>query len=214
MEKHPLKVFSTDHELDGFVSRVAAAEPLPGGGSVAALAGVFAAALGEMMAGLTEGRKKHAVSESRVREIHAKLTSLRKSFRHLVEEDSCAYRSLLKARALPGGTEEEKVARDEAVEKSTRVATEIPLHTARAAYEVLQSLTVLIEIGNPHARSDVAMGAQLAYAALKGCQYNVLANTPGLRDTSFAESCRAEVFDLVCRGEKVLQHIEEILVTY
>ena len=53
--------------MDAFISEVAAAVPLPGGGSVAALTGALAAALGEMMAGLTEGRVQFASVQSRWR---------------------------------------------------------------------------------------------------------------------------------------------------
>jgi formiminotetrahydrofolate cyclodeaminase len=211
-EKRRSSSLSTENGINEFVSRVAAAVALPGGGSVAAFAGVFAAALGEMMAGLTEGRAQYAPVESRVLEIHAKLTGCRESLRELVEDDSSAYQSLLEAKKLPRNTEEEKVVRNEAIEKSTRAATETPMRTARAAFAVLEYLALLIEIGNPHARSDVATGAQLAYASLKSSQYNVLSNIPGLRDTSFADSCRREVFDLVRRGRNSLQFIEEMLI--
>src|SRR4029079_19214270 len=46
--------------LSGFVAAVASSTPAPGGGSVAALAGALGAALAQMVAGLTFGRKKYA----------------------------------------------------------------------------------------------------------------------------------------------------------
>src|SRR5690348_7506500 len=46
--------------LSGFVSSVASSAPVPGGGSVAAHVGALAAALVQMVAGLTAGRKKYA----------------------------------------------------------------------------------------------------------------------------------------------------------
>lgn len=198
------------HEMDGFLMKVAAAEPpLPAGGSVSALVGALAAALGEMVAGLTEGRKAFASVESRVREIHSNLTDLRNTLRALVEKDSSAYKSLLDAKKLPNDPEEKKAARNEAIEKSTRAATEIPLQTARTAYQVLECLRDLAEIGNPHARGDLAAGAQMAYASIKGTRCSVLANIPGLRNASFTESCRTEITDLVRRGRNTLRLIEE-----
>lgn len=195
--------------IEAFISSVAAAVPLPGGGSAAALAGALAAALGEMMAGLTEGREKFASIQSQVLEIHAKLAAFRNVLQALVQEDATAYKSLLNALRLPRETEEQRTARADAIEKSARGATMTPLRTARAAFEILEYLEILIEIGNPHAKSDVAVGAQLAYASLKGGQYNILANIRGLRDDSFADSCRGEITDLVLRGHKILQQIDK-----
>jgi len=195
--------------IDEFVLSVADAEPLPGGGSAAALAGALAAALGEMMAGLTEGREKFASVQPQVKEIHAKMAGFRKVLRALVQEDSAAYQSLLNALRLPRETEEQRVARMDAIEKAARNATDTPLRTARAVFEVLECLKALIEIGNPHAKSDAAVGAQLAYASLKGGQYNVLANIRILRDGSFADRCRAEISDLVDKGNEILQQIDK-----
>src|SRR5687768_956087 len=51
---------------DAFLAAVASAEPVPGGGSVAAYAGGLAAALTRMVTGLTLGKKKYAQVESEI----------------------------------------------------------------------------------------------------------------------------------------------------
>ena len=48
-----------------FLDATAAATPTPGGGSVAALAGALAAALTQMVAGLTMGRRKYAAFQTK-----------------------------------------------------------------------------------------------------------------------------------------------------
>lgn len=198
--------------MDAFISEVAAAVPLPGGGSVAALAGALAAALGEMMAGLTEGRVKFASVQSRMAEAHASLTGLRGALRALVQEDAEAYRSLLNAMRMPRETEGQMAGRAEAVQKAVRGATDTPLRTARAAFEVLACLKVLVETGNPSARSDAAVGAQLAYASLKGAQYNILTNIRVLKDASFAADCRTEISDLLAGGQEALRQIDATIM--
>ena len=195
--------------MEAFVARVAAAVPLPGGGSVAALTGALAAALGEMMAGLTERREQFASVQVQVADIHAKLTDCRSVLRALVQEDSAAYQALLIAIRLPRETEKQRAVRAGAVEQALRAATETPLRTARAAFETLEYLKTLIEVGNPNARSDAAVGAQLAYASLKGAQYNILTNIRALKDESFANSCRSEISDLIGRGQEILHHIDK-----
>lgn len=197
--------------MEAFVARVAAAVPLPGGGSVAALTGALAAALGEMMAGLTEGREQFASVQVQVASIHAKLTDCRSDLRTLVQEDSAAYQALLNAIRLPRETDEQRAVRAGAVEQALRGATETPLRTARAVFEALEYLKTLIEVGNPNARSDAAVGAQLAYASLKGAQYNILTNIRALKNESFANSCLLEISDLVRKGRETLRHIDKLL---
>jgi len=161
------------------------------------------------MAGLTERREQFASVQVQVAGIHAKLTDCRGILRALVQEDSAAYQSLLTAMRLPRETEEQRAVRAGAVEQALRVATETPLRTARAAFETLKYLETLIEVGNPNAGSDAAVGAQLAYAALKGAQYNILTNIRALKDESFANSCRSEISDLTGRGQEILHHIDK-----
>ena len=45
--------------IQHFAMQTASHEPVPGGGSISALAGSLAAALTEMVAGLTIGKKKY-----------------------------------------------------------------------------------------------------------------------------------------------------------
>src|SRR3981189_1523515 len=62
--------------LSGFVGSVASPDPVPGGGSVAAHAGTLAAALAQMVAGLTVGKKKYAAVDSEMREIGVRAAAL------------------------------------------------------------------------------------------------------------------------------------------
>lgn len=198
--------------MDEFLSSVANTSPLlPAGGSVAAMAGALGAALGEMVSGLTEGRAQFASVDPAVREMHAKLNRLRGELRKLVAEDAEAFKGLYDAMRLPRETDEQKADRAGQIERHTRAATETPLRTGRAAVEVLEHMRRLVEIGNPNARSDAAVGAQLAYAALKGAQYNVRINIAGMKDKAFAENCRNEIEALEQRARALLQQVESLM---
>ncbi len=198
--------------LDEFLATVASSEPVPGGGSVAALAASLSAALGEMVAGLTEGRKKFEAVEDRVREIHRELTEMRTELAELVHKDAAAYAAVMSAYRLPKESEEQKADRSKAIQLATTNATEVPLRTAHLAAKVLAHLEILAGAGNPNARSDAAVGAQVAFAALKGAQYNVLINLPSLKDTEFAASCRAEAAELSREAQSALQRIDRLIL--
>ncbi len=200
-----------DPPVSAFVESVAAPEAVPGGGSVAAHAAALAAALGEMVAGLTEGKKKYQAVESRIHEIRGQLNEVRLSLQRLVQEDGSAYQGVMAAMKLPKETEEQKSARAEAIEKATRLATEIPLRTAHLAGKALVMLADLTEIGNQNALSDAAAGAQLAHAALKAAQYNVIINLAGMKDRAFAEACRSAADGLCRQGQDVLQRVDAML---
>jgi glutamate formiminotransferase / formiminotetrahydrofolate cyclodeaminase len=191
-----------------FVAKVAAPDPAPGGGSVAAMAGSLAAALGEMVSGLTVGRKKYEAVQDRVREIQAALSKTRKELDALVQEDADAYGAVMAALKMSKETPEQKAARSEALEAATRRATEVPLRTVRLASSLLPHIETLIQIGNTNARSDAAAGAQLAFAALKAGQYNVLINIGGLKDKAFAEASRVEAARLASEGQTILARID------
>ena len=197
--------------MDEFLSSVASSEPVPGGGSVSALAGSLAAALGEMVAGLTEGRKKYEAVEDRVREMHRKVAQARSALQALVRADAEAYQGVMRAMKMPRDTPEEKRSRAAAIEEATRGATEVPLRTARVAAEVAECLEALANLGNPNARSDAAVGVQLACAAIKGAQYNVIINLSGLGNAEFAARCRDEAATLARNAQSALQRIDALM---
>src|SRR5580704_10441437 len=88
--------------IENFLEAAAAKQPTPGGGSVAALAGALAAAMGEMVLNYSVGKKgleEHdAVLKSAVGEFHR----AREMMLGLVAEDQTAYEALREARKLPG----------------------------------------------------------------------------------------------------------------
>ena len=59
---------SGGESVSSFLASVASSDPVPGGGSVAAHAGALAAALAQMVAGLTIGKKKYAAVDAEMKE--------------------------------------------------------------------------------------------------------------------------------------------------
>lgn len=197
--------------LEEFLSKLAAPDPTPGGGSAAALAGSLAAALGEMVASISKGKKKEPSVASQLESLVGRLSRSRRALCDLVREDAEAYQAVLNALKLPKETDQEKSQRAEALEQANRRATEIPLRTAKMAAEVLLLLDELIHISTPNTWSDVATGAHLAYAALKGAQYNILINLPGLKDKEFAKGCKSEAAVLSQKADASLRRLESRL---
>jgi methenyltetrahydrofolate cyclohydrolase len=175
-----------------FLSTLASSAPTPGGGTAAAVAGAMGAALTEMVGALTLSREKFAPAHDAMRSIAEAAQRAREEFLVLAREDSEAYDTVIAARRLAKETEEQKQARADAIESAGRLATEVPMRTARAAARLLAALPELVEKGNPNALSDAGAAALMLSAAAEGALLNVGINLPGISDAAFVEDMRQE----------------------
>ena len=162
------------------LERLSTSEPVPGGGSAAALAGAMAAALVQMVVELTTGRPAAAAHEPELASARGAAVDLRGRLLRLTELDAAAYEAVVAARRLPRATDPERVARTTRIEDATREATRAPLDTAHAAGEILDLAIRIAPIGNRNAISDIGVAALLAAAALRGAALNVRINLPYL----------------------------------
>jgi glutamate formiminotransferase/formiminotetrahydrofolate cyclodeaminase len=195
-----------------FVTDVANGEPTPGGGAAAAHAASLGAALGEMIARLTEGREKFKEVQTDVRDALAELTPLRSRLARAATEDAASFERVMDARRLSQSTEDEKRRRANKLEAALKGAAIIPLEVAGVAVQVLELLETLSEIGNPNALSDAATGAQLSLAAVASARYNVLVNTAEIEDEEFASEHRSRAGDLLERAGEIAARIDASLI--
>ena len=191
-----------------FSDLVAAGTPTPGGGSVAAHSGVLAASLGQMMCNVTIGKKKYAELEPQLKQIRGELERLGLRLRELIAEDAASFERVMSAYRLPKETAEQQSARAAEIERATFGAAATPLETAGQAAEVLKHLKTLAELGNPNALSDVATGAQLALASVRGAAYNVAINLSSLTDAEAAAKLRNAVNSLLAQAMETATEIE------
>src|SRR3954468_13444952 len=91
--------------LSGFVASVAASTPTPGGGSIAAHAGALGAALAQMVAGLTVGKKKSAAVDAEMRALAVRAAGIGNTLAALVPRDASAYAIVAAAYKLPADGE-------------------------------------------------------------------------------------------------------------
>ncbi len=176
LENTVREVVSGGEALDTFVSRVASPDPTPGGGSVAAHAGALAAALAQMVAGLTIGKKKYAAVDAEMKALALKASALRRQLSALVQRDADAYERVRAAYTMPREPESAVAARDTAIRMALLFAAEVPLESARASADVAELAAAAAERGNTNAVSDATVAALLAETACKGAALNVRIN--------------------------------------
>ena len=168
-----------DMTVSALLEKTAADTPVPGGGSLSAMAAAVGAALAQMVAGLTAGRKSFAAVTPEMNELAEKARRLRRDLLADMDRDAAAYTAVMEAFRLPRNTAEEKTRRTDAIQRATREAARVPLAVAEKALDVMMLAGTAVAKGNPNAISDGAVGAMLARAALQGALFNVKIN---LRD--------------------------------
>ncbi len=180
----------------GLVEETASESPAPGGGSISAYMGALGAALGTMVANLTAHKAAYDNRWEEYSDIAEKGQALMERLLHLVDEDTAAFNRIMAVFAMPKSTEADKAARAEAMEAATLYATEVPLHTMEASFEVFGIVKAMAEFGNPNSVTDAGVGTLAARAAVRGAFLNVRINAAGLKDRAKAEA-------LIARGAEI-----------
>lgn len=199
-----------DMTLTEFAEETASESPAPGGGSIAAYMGALGAALSTMVANLSAHKPGW---DDRWKEFsdyaergHALMTKLLA----LVDEDTAAFNKIMAVFSMPKSTPEEKAARAEALETATLYATEVPLRTMEASYEVFDYAEAMAREGNPASVSDAAVGALAARAAVVGALLNVRINAAGLKNRENAEKLLARADEIDKKSEARVATVLEI----
>lgn len=205
--EYRLQEEQADVTPDGFIEATAEPTPTPGGGSAAALAGALAAALTQMVAGLTTGRKKYADVNNQAEGIKTHAAQLRRRLTEMIAEDAAAFEALMNTYRLEGLTEDQKAA---AIEKATLVAAQVPLEVAELSLETAELAAGIARIGNVNAATDAAAGALMAQAAVGAAALNVKVNVSGLEDKALADALRAEIAEIENRVAEVVKQTQEI----
>ena len=197
--------------LTGFVASVAAATPAPGGGSVAAHAGALGAALAQMVAGLTIGKKKYSAVEAEMKDAALRASALVTTLSGLVERDAQSYGAVMNAYRLPNEPEDAAKARTKAIDDALVGAAAVPLETARACAEVAELAALTAEKGNTNAVSDAGVAALLAEAAAKGAVYNVRINVSSMTDKKPGAGMLKEAQQILARTSAAARGVEAIV---
>ena len=98
-----------DLTVKDFLDKVAGNDPVPGGGSIAALGGALASALATMVTGLTIGKKGYEASEEVMQHAQTLTTRFQKEFIALIDKDSEAYDEVFVCFKLPKATMKKKL---------------------------------------------------------------------------------------------------------
>jgi formiminotetrahydrofolate cyclodeaminase len=197
--------------LHDFIQALASAQPTPGGGSAAAVAGAMGTGLLIMVAGLPRTRGNTDEERAELAAVRERLLPLADALERCADHDSEAFNAVMAAYRLPKSSDEEKAARKAAITSGMRAATEAPLDTLRLAVEALESAETVATMGNPSAASDAGVGAGLLLAAANGAAANVRINLEGLADVDYRAAATQRMDRLLARGREADSRVRAAL---
>lgn len=190
-----------------FVNAVADGTATPGGGAVAALAGALCAALGEMVARLTIGKKRYEDVEETMTAIIQATADLRQRLLNAIDSDIAAFDAVMDAFRLPKDDPE----RDAAIQAATVRATDVPLTVARLAVDAMQLAAQVARQGNKNAATDAGTATLIGLAAVESAVLNVRVNAGGLADADLAARYRNDAAALVEQARNLRDAVIDVV---
>lgn len=198
--------------IDQFTSQTASSQPVPGGGSVAALSGALASSLGAMVANLTIGKKKYLDVEDEMKKISSLFETKREILLNLIDDDAESFNGVMKGFKLPKDTDEEKKIRKEYLQNSFKEAAKVPLEIAAVSSELFDGIEELVKKGNQNAVTDGLVAAMMARTAILSALLNVKINLTSIKDEVFVEAMNKKIEILeklaLTREQKILDLVK------
>jgi formiminotetrahydrofolate cyclodeaminase len=170
-------------EIDVYLDRLASDEPVPGGGSAAAIVASLGAALVAMVGRITARSSRFAEFASTAEELVRRADVVRRGLQEARERDERAFTAVVQAQALPKGDDSQRSARTAALQHALAEAADAPLHCAALAGDVIELAHAVAAAGNTGLASDVGCAAEFGAAAVAACAYNVRVNHLYMRNT-------------------------------
>ena len=188
------------HTIDEFLAALAAPTPAPGGGAAAAISGATAAALVEMVAGLSLKKSPDGSDAALQQRTAEQMATIRGELLTLADDDAKAYDAFIQAMRLPKVEEQERETRSRAMSAAAERAAAVPLQTLRAIGSVAEAARLLTNRSLVSAASDLDVALRFARAAGLSAAENVEANIPYIDDpetrTTIASQTAAAVATL------------------
>ncbi len=200
-----------DMTLTEFTDETASESPAPGGGSVSAYMGAMGVALGTMVANLSSHKRGWDDRWEEFSDWAEKGMKYQSELVRLVDEDTDAFNKIMDAFGLPKKTDEEKAARKEAIQDATKNAIMVPFRVMEVAYNALEVVKAMAEIGNPNSVSDAGVGALAIRSCVKGAFLNVKINSGDLEDKTFVESVSKKAQEIDKNTEELEKEILKIV---
>ncbi len=179
-------------DLEAYLKDLSSSSPAPGGGSASALTGAIAASLNSMVASITAKKKPE------LEEIGQKARDIRDDLLRLMEQDTSAFLSLMKAFKEKNESE---------IAHRVKEAATVPLTTAEKSLQALVLAVELLQKGSKSVFTDSAGAGFLAWAAVRSALLNVLINLPSMKDEALKAHLKEKTNACIRKSDELLQEV-------
>ena len=183
--------------LSNFANETAGESVAPGGGSISAYVGTLGVALGTMVANLSAHKRGWDDKWEYFSEWAEKGQKYKETLLNLVDEDTNAFNKIIEGFRMPKSSKKEKEIRNEAIEKATKYATEVPLKVMETSQKSMEVMVEMAKNGLQNSLSDAGVGVLCARTACYGAFFNVKINAKDIKDKKFARN-------VVLKAEKIM----------
>jgi formiminotetrahydrofolate cyclodeaminase len=167
-----------DNTVKQFSDKLAAKEPVPGGGSTAALLGVLGCGLLSMVANFTLAKKSFNGYKERAKKAAKQTEALRKKMLELIDKDIKAYEKLSKSLKK---NKDNMASLGPAFKK----AVTPPLKVCQYAHKAAGMALELSYVGNKSIISDVTAAIYVLDAAFEAALVNININLKYVREKKY-----------------------------
>ncbi|MBN2543450.1 cyclodeaminase/cyclohydrolase family protein [bacterium] len=199
-----------DIKLSEFIESLSSEAHVPGGGSVASLAGCLGAGLVSMVGNLTKGKKNYENVSDDMERLLSEAKRLNSHLFDLITQDMQAFDDVMGAYKLPRETEEDKAVRDQAVQHALKKAAQVPFETMKSALGVLKLSIDAAEKGNKNLVSDAGVAAHMAWSAIRSAYYNVVINANSISDEGFVNQIKGDSDKMLTESDELLKKATQI----
>ena len=183
--------------LTDFANETSSESPAPGGGSISAYCGAMGVSLGTMVANLSAHKRGWDDRWEEFSGWAEKGMDYQNTLLNLVDEDTNAFNKIMDAFRLPKDTESNKSKRKKSIQEATKYAILTPFKVMETAYNSMEVMQAMAEIGNPNSVTDAGVGALCARTAVIGAFLNVKINCGDCEDKKFVD-------DILKRGQQLV----------
>ncbi|MBI4718265.1 MAG: cyclodeaminase/cyclohydrolase family protein [Planctomycetes bacterium] len=193
--------------LDGFLDRVAARTPAPGGGAVAAAAGASACALARMVVAYSASEKSPPDSRARALALAEQLGRADQCLRALVTEDGRVYSAMTAA----GKAAKSDPAGEEPYARAVLAAAGVPLQMVAVLSNVLALLDDFRSEVNRHLLSDLAVVAAVAASSATAAACMVRVNLPQIADEAVRDRLAGECHETLGHASAAADRLQRFV---
>ncbi len=178
--------------VEQYMTDLGSDKPAPGGGAAVAICAAQGAALLSMCLSVT-GKNDELLPNLRFDELLNYMTSARRKFLDLADQDMRAFEKVMTCYQLPKATDEEKKTRKAELQEAFKKAAEVPFLLMELTAEILDNAPDVVKATKASVISDAAIGIDLLYAALKSSRHNVRINLNFIKDETFIVASESRI---------------------